>query len=389
MLRGCVLAILLAAGLFCGYFYWLDQVFDWPANLVGAAFAGVVVFFCLNALNNAWTAWRDASRLGDIYHREPLIDGQVVAVSGTIHPIGDVVTAPFSGEQCVVCEYNLSGRYPEDEPDQPSTNSDFTGFLMVPCVIRGPRGDVRMFGFPLLEGFEEETLHRYDAAQNASNFLRATKFEALTGIKLINLFSALGEVWADEDGYVAKHINIGNLTADDLFPLDTEGNVQRTSLWDDERDEDKEPLEDDDPQRRVPHLKEKRVPIGADVCAIGRYDEMSRGLLPTPGAVTPNRLMQGTPADITAGSLGKMVRNVFGALVVLVITHAILFSVIRSQQDASEEPEPRETMSVEEATQSSDQPKAEATDDALLRNRDPAVEQQEPNGQPAEGDPGR
>ena len=104
MMRGCVLALLLLASLVCGYFYWLNQIFEWPGNLIGASIAGLVVFFCFGALQTAWTSWRDAARLGDIDRQEPLEDGKVVAVSGTIHPIGESLRAPFSGEECVVCE---------------------------------------------------------------------------------------------------------------------------------------------------------------------------------------------------------------------------------------------------------------------------------------------
>ena len=125
MMRGCVLAFLLLAGLVCGYFYWLNQIFEWPGNLIGAAVVGLVVFFCLGALQNAWTAWRDSSRIGDIDRQDPLEDGQVVAVTGTIHPLDRPLTAPFSGEECVVCEYDLIAHAPPDVPEQENPGSDF------------------------------------------------------------------------------------------------------------------------------------------------------------------------------------------------------------------------------------------------------------------------
>ncbi|MCC9606537.1 ankyrin repeat domain-containing protein [Blastopirellula sp. JC732] len=499
MLRGCVLALLLLAGLICGYFYWLNQVFEWPGNIIGAAIAGLVVFFCLGALQNAWTAWRDSARIGDIDRQDPLEDGKVVAVSGTIHPVSDPLIAPFSGEECVVCEYDLMSRGPADMPEQETQGSDFAGFLMVPCVIRGPRGDVRIFGFPSLEGFEEQFVHGYDAAQNAANFLRNTEFEDRSGMKLVSLLSVFGEVWSDEDGHVEKNMRLGKLTADDLFPRDKDGNLQKLAQWDaeirqeeeeedydDEEDEDEEVLpEGYSPELVVPRLKEKRVPVGAEVCAIGIYDEVSRGLLPPPGTMTPNRLIKGTAAEIASGAFGKVISNIVGAIIFLAIVHAVIFGVIWANQNNSEErgdrerravnaastgkleeleglvyrgfdvnyvdkeghtllmmantpeiakylidkganvdavdpsgdtaiwfaarqgrkeivkllldagvkePNPRSEITgrtaIEEATMRGDQDTVEMINSALLRNRDPAVQEQEPNGQPAESDPG-
>lgn len=499
MLRGCVLALFLLAGLVCGYFYWLNQIFEWPGNLIGAAIAGVVVFFCLGALQNAWTAWRDSSRIGDIDRQDLLEDGKIVAVSGTIHPVDQPLTAPFSGEECLVCEYDLIAHAPPGVPEQENPGSDFAGFLMVPCVIRGPRGDMRMFGFPQLEGFDEKFIHGYAAAQNAANFLRSTEFEDRSGVKLVSLLSVFGEVWSDEDGLVQKNMRLGKLTADALFPPEEADNLRELAEHDAEiREEEAEgdfdnELEEDEvlpdssnSMPLTPRMKEKRVPVGAEVCAIGVYDEISRGLLPPPGTLSPTRLIAGTAGQIAAGSRTKAVSNLIGALVFLAIVHAVIFGVIWAYQNNSKEREARDRRAVnavstdklsdlealvyrgfdvnysdaeghtllmmastpeiaqyliehgadvnavdpsgqtaiwfaarqgrkeivkllldagvrnpnpvseithrtaiEEATLRGDQGIVEMLNQALLRDGDPAVQQEEPNGQPAESDPGR
>jgi hypothetical protein len=104
MLRGCSLTLVLYATLAVGYFYWLRSVFPPPGVYIGAAVVGFLVLCCLGALSNARRALKDWSLASFARHGLPPRDGELIAVTGTIHPLGEPLIAPFSGEPCVVTE---------------------------------------------------------------------------------------------------------------------------------------------------------------------------------------------------------------------------------------------------------------------------------------------
>src|SRR5436190_2593439 len=110
MLRGCLLSLLLFAALGYGYYYWLDQTFEPPGDIIGGLIAGFVVLCCIGALMNARTAWRTASQVSSARGDLQLVDGRLVTVSGTIHPLGEPLIAPFSATPCVICEYDLASQ---------------------------------------------------------------------------------------------------------------------------------------------------------------------------------------------------------------------------------------------------------------------------------------
>src|SRR5688572_15699037 len=155
MLRGCLLSLLLLAALVGFYIYWLSNAFPESEGLTLGVIVGLIVFFCIGALSNAWRAWGDWSLVSEARYGLPLNDGRMVAVSGPIRPLGDPLIAPFSHTECVLCEYDLAK--PEatgSSDDSDNTGSDYSGFLMTPSKIEGRSGEIRLLGFPLLEGFE-------------------------------------------------------------------------------------------------------------------------------------------------------------------------------------------------------------------------------------------
>lgn len=357
MVRGCTIAFIFWLALAAGYWYWLDHAFDPPGSIIGGLIVGLIVAGSIGSIINARIARRDWKLASASQQGLPLVDRRIVAVSGTIHPIEKSLIAPFSGKECVLCEYDL-GRAADTSKGQSSAGSDFVGFLMTPCVIRSPQGDVKLLGFPVLEGYPDLYCDGFVAASNGYQFLKGTEFENRTGLRMATILSVFDDVWSDDDGLVQKNIRLGNVTVESLFPLDLLQDLaardearllkEGPDMDDEEEDEDdEEELDEDDedadeegddddldedfskPFAVIPKMTEKRVAIGETVCVIGTYNELQRGLLPKRGGSTPNRLIRGSAEDVAKNSRKAMVSRFFGGLIVLVIANAAVFGIMQ------------------------------------------------------------
>src|SRR5262245_24914740 len=221
MLRSCLFLLVAYALLFAGYLWWLEKMFDPRGVYIGAAVVALLVGGCLGTLYNARVAYREWSLVAAARHGMPHSDGRWTAVAGEIHPVGEPLKAPFSGEDCVLCEYDVESQHrvssaSSDGDSKPG--SDFAGFLMNPCVIRGDQGETRLLGFPNLEGFGERVCKGAEVAANARAFLTGTEFEDFSGLKMVTVFSAIKAAWSDDDGLVRKNIRLGKTTPQSLFP---------------------------------------------------------------------------------------------------------------------------------------------------------------------------
>ncbi len=336
MLRGCLLTLLLLAALIGGYYYWFDQVFEPPGSWIGAGVVGFLVMCGLGALTNAARAWGDWSRVSTARRDVQLIDGRVSAVAGEIRPIGEPLLAPFSGTPCVLCEYDLTSHdrvVKSAANDNPNSGSDYAGFLMVPSAIHTPLGDVRLLGFPLIEDFAENRCTSPEAVRNAREFLSTHEFEDRTGMKFVKALAVFGQIWSDDDGLVQKNMQFSKIGVDELFPPDhLQAPPDDLAQSDGDEASDEEPT----PPTSIPKLVEKLVPVGEQVCAIGIYDEMRRGLVPPPGSTKPNRLLRGTADQIEAQLRRKVVAQLLAGLIGLAIIHAAIFAVIALYQHSPE-----------------------------------------------------
>jgi hypothetical protein len=343
MLRGCLFSLALYAALAVAYFFWFDAVFPPPGSYIGAGVVGFMTLCGLGALINARTAWKTMSLVSSAQSNSPLEDGRLTALTGMIQPLGKPLTAPFSGAECVICEYDLASaaRVAASE-DQSNAGSDFAGFLMTPCVIRSRQGDVRLLGFPVLEGFEEERCASYAAGRNAKQFLKATQFEDRAGLKIASVLSVFGEVWADEDGLVDKNLRLSKIDPQSLFPAESGAELNQLAKLEAEAPEEVDEVDEDDlddsefedgdlPDANfpLPRMAEKRVPPGEEVCAVGVYRANRRGLLPSPGSTQVNRLLRGSAAAIHDRSRGQLRRNLIGGIVFLAVLHAAIYGVMQ------------------------------------------------------------
>jgi hypothetical protein len=361
MLRSCLLLLATYLLLVFGYAWWLGWMFDPPGQYIGAAVVALIVGGCLGTLYNARTAYREWSLVSAARAGLPWSDGRWAAALGEIHPLGEPLTAPFSGEECVLCEYDVASRSRVSQAsrnENSNPGSDFTGFLMNPCVVRSAAGEMRLLGFPNLVGFGERICDSTAAAQRAREFLTSNELEDFSGLKMVTVFSAIKAAWSDDDGLVRKNIRLCKKSPLDLFPFGASTTSPVPSLGepatplddsnldedaaDDEGDYDLDDEELDgniQPVRpEIPLLKEKRVKVGENVCAIGIYSGQRGGLIPAGlGADHFIKLIRGRAVDIERLSRGAAIGRFFGGLIFLVLVNAATYGVLLA---ARRDPEP-------------------------------------------------
>jgi hypothetical protein len=374
MVKGCVYALLLFAALIAGYIYWLEQTLDWPESWIAGGIAGFIVLCCIGALMNARIAWRDWGRLAAARREEPLYDGRVVAACGTIHPVRESLVAPFSGAECVICEYELSTVRRDAKSKQDSSTVEYAGFLMTPCVVRTSRGEIKLLGFPVLEGISERPVSGPAAEQNAYNYLMHTEFEDRSGLKVVTVFGAFDEAFTDDDGLVQKNLRLSSLRPQELFPHARDeatdaGPSAPQAADDDWAEEEEEEFEDDElddqaekfaaeneaepklfPAGRTnsPKLTEKRIAAGEAVCVFGEYNELSRGLLPS-SSLRPNRLFRGTLEKQEARARTSLMSNLMGGLIGLAVVHGAIFGGLALYRNSPEFKQKEEERKAQEA----------------------------------------
>ncbi|GAA4431745.1 hypothetical protein [Bremerella cremea] len=348
MLKGCGLSLLILAALVGGYMFGFDQVFPRPEGLIFGGIAGLITFFCIGALSNAWQAHSDWSLISKAQFGLQLNGGSKVAVAGRLKAISEPITAPFSGKPCLICEYDLArGRGPTTSKHE-NTGSDYAGFLMTPCKIETPFGEVRLLGYPMLEEISDNVLITSDAVQNARTFLATTQFEDRSGMKIVSVLSVFTELWSDDDGSVTKNMRLTTIPDDKLIPADAESRLMSQAeletsdhnFDDDEDEDDYEQLTGGERLgHELPRLVEKLVEPGTQVVVFGIYDEARRGLMPPKGSMYANRLRPGTPEKVEGQLRTKMLANAIGALIVLALLHGgVYLAMQNTKQKADAEP---------------------------------------------------
>ncbi len=348
MVRGCLLALVAYACVAAGYYWWLNQVFEPPANWIGALVAGFATFCCWGALLNAWRFAKDRRLVRAAQDDLPPLDGQIVAAVGTIHPFDKPVVAPFSGTKCVLCEYEI--KTITSRGDSENSQAEYSGFLMNPCYVQTKFGKTAVLGFPTLDDIAEHAWSNESSARRALGYLRNTTFQDVSGLKLLQAFGELQDVWCDEDGRVQKDLRLRSLKKPSLFSPALEARLdglpppessEESDLADDEDADDADEIDDeedeeDDYDQRdrvldsLPTLSEKYVKVGDVVCVVGRYDAEKRGLLPTAnGRGRLTRLIPGTAASIEQKLKSSARSHFWGAIIVLLLTHGIIYGLMQ------------------------------------------------------------
>ncbi|HEX9943166.1 MAG TPA: ankyrin repeat domain-containing protein [Thermoanaerobaculia bacterium] len=247
MKKGCLLWLLQLAALVGLYYLAFRDRFTPPADWIGALAGGFFLLLAIGAFRNVAIARRNRARLDRALAGVPFEDGQQVAAIGPIMALGAPIESPFSRTPCVVYSYDVSHESTTrtSRGTETSAAKDFSGFALTPCVVNAPGGNVRILGFPTLEGFAEEPQRGDEAFTNAESYLRSTPFER---IGITKIFSQVKDLLTDEDGYIRKDWRM----AGEGFQLDPEEHT----------------------------LNEQVVEDGETVCALGRYSAEKGGLIP-------------------------------------------------------------------------------------------------------------
>lgn len=248
--KGCAIMLGVFGVVFAGY-YWLLHRIEFPGDLFLSLFGAIGLLMLVSALKQMIFGDGNGAAFKRALQKAPLQEGETEAVWGPIHPIGEPLVAPFSGESCVAYEYDAKKPDVTDNRGSHKQGSNFAGFALTPSVIRSNRGDVRLLGFSMLTNFPDKDLRRFgDPLEHARRFLGETEFEQMGLTKLGTLLSQVDSVIADDDGSVRK---------DWLMEKKESIRLETSSL------------------------SEKRIAAGDIVTAVGIWDPARRGLVPKLG----------------------------------------------------------------------------------------------------------
>ncbi len=315
MKKGCLLWLLQLAVLIGLYYFALHGRVTPPADRIGAVAGGFFLLLSIGAFQNALRARKNRARLEQALSGAAFEDGRQVAAVGTIMALGAPVESPFSRIPCAIYDYEIS--HESTTRNQTSTAKDFAGFLLTPCVVQSPAGNLRILGFPTLEDFAEVHLREAEAWNNAESYLRSTPFEKAG---FTRVFSEVKDLFTDDDGYIRKDWRM----AGDDFVLDPDLHT----------------------------LKEKVVKDGEEVCALGFYSAEKGGLVQgfSKGGEGITIVRGGVEAARKRFK-GNVGQNIGAGIAVLLASHFFLFMALflREPSVRAEREEARETAFLEAA----------------------------------------
>ncbi len=224
---------------------------------------------------------------------EPLADGARVAVAGTLEPAAGTLLAPFSGEACLVYEYEIF--HIERGRTRGSSSIevvDRSGFALAPCVIRAGGRDIALHAYPGLERFPTTT---HDPSSGRT-YLANAHFEDRTGLGFITAASEVLEMFQDRTGVVRKDIQLSKRE-------DLDGSS----------------------------VREEIVPPGSPVCVIGRYAAAENAMVPEPDTARV-RLIRGTRDEALEHVRDKRLSDVILAVFFLVVPFLVAWGVLHLRE---------------------------------------------------------
>lgn len=249
--------------------------------------------------------WAIPSNLLDWVRLRPGVkprDGKKSAVIGQIRASGASLHAPFTKTPCVAYHYKIISMATENQ------STDYEGFALVPSYIATEEGQVRVMAYPELD-VPWERASGIEAKQRAREYIAATNFLNTRGGGIKGLINELKQLLADDDGSIRYDYRI-------------------------------EPVTDDLDSCR---LEERVILSGDTVCAVGRYSEERRALVPDPDAgAHAITIRKGEPGSFRARALSKA----FGSAVAVVIITGLLaiaagLFLVNFPMDASEQMNPK------------------------------------------------
>jgi len=262
--------------------------------------AAVLVWFSIGYIAGIGARRAEARMMETAMRGERPVDGEKIAVVGTIASSFETLEAPISKRRCVAYEYNAI-------PDTSENMAALDGFTLTPLSIDGPRGSIRLLAAPELD-FPFEIFSRIEQYDNFREYIARTQFEQLTGINIKRDLGRLKSVLADDDGRI--HYD-----------------TQRTP--------------DADVSKML--LKEKILAPGEHVVAIGRYSAAKNALVPDADAILyPVKITKGELKTVKQRGRGKDIFEMFlgcGCMVPVLI--AAILGLANLSLDAIEQQYPK------------------------------------------------
>lgn len=300
MKRGCLVSLLTWAALSAGFYYYFHGRFTPPGDRWGALAAGFFTSLGVGAMWTARQAARDANRAeaaarGESYAAPQ--DGEALAAYGTIRALGKPLITPFTHKQAVMYSYDIEHMVKRNNDWEQV--KDYSGLALTPSAIDTPHGPVRLLSYPELEGFDKATYDTDEELDNARAYVRATRFEKMTGFAVGKIYREVKELMTDDDGDMRKDFEIGA----------------------------------SDPELADHTLTEQLIANGEQVCAIGRWSQQRGGLLPdrNGGLV---RVVRGTPQEAVAKLRSKRTSSVAMGLGLAIIANGVIFGVLTARESS-------------------------------------------------------
>lgn len=340
--RGCALGILTFLGIFALYLLAFSRVFEWPGNLIAAGFGGLFGAMGLGGMSHLLWARRDAAAFARFARRTPPTHGALTVAAGPIRALSAPLASPLGGRPCVAYDYEVLPTGTTTRGSKDGQRRDLAGFAMAASAVDTPLGSVRILGFPLLDEFPLSREGGLEAWARAEQYASRTPFEAVKGVGVFQLLRAVDDAVADADGAVRKDFRL------------TDGPIPFGERM----------------------LRERVVPVGEMVCALGRYDSEKRGLVPA--GATLNRLWPGTAAQIRGRILRTARQQAVIGFVFFAVSHAMLAAAFYlSETRHARQPEAAQAAAIRSAVQDRD---LAALERAVRRGANP-------NARDAFGDP--
>ena len=192
----------------------------------------------------------------------PPVDGELVAITGTIEALGEPLIAPFSGQTCLAYDYDIQHR----KQSEPGLVMDRNGLALAPCAIRAGVRLITLLAFPGLESFPKTAT---DEAR-AQRFVASTTFEETGVVDSLLRIGEVARIIDAQGGAVRKDWQ--------LTSYDVANEREANGSWSN------------------PYFTERILRPGEKVTIIGRYSASRNALLPEPNS-SGIRMFRGTKQE--------------------------------------------------------------------------------------------
>jgi|GEM_PF-3537227 len=318
MKLGCLIHLAILGLMIGGYHAWLSPTVDSPELWIIAVVAALLSFLGFSILYNAWLASRDSAALAAALRGMPPRHGKWSAVSGRLTATGDSLSAPFSGRECVIYEYEISHDIEVSNRDDNGPQSrkivDFLGLRMTDCAIQTDTDSIRLIGAPNLEAIPTQNCFDAGDLDRAKAFVLSTDWLDCIGS---NLIGQTGTTWT-------------TLTdVDESFRFDWQMVSLESYTWLNVEPTDdfaSESQESSPANPGPPRLTEKLLADGTPVVALGFYDG-TQGALQSPVGNEAHRfrLYSDSLERVQAQSGLSTGQRLVGGLLLLLVVNGGLF----------------------------------------------------------------